>query len=659
MTDPGSYRPAAGTIPTQPGVYRFRDPHGRVVYVGKAKNLRARLANYFQPLANLHPRTQAMVTTACSVEWTVVGTEVEALQLEYTWIKEFDPRFNVRYRGDDKSIPSLAVTLNEEYPSAQVMRGPKKKGVRYFAPYSQSWAAQDTINALLRAFPIRSCSTRDFRRAQNSDRPCLLGHIGKCSAPCAGWVTPDEHRAIAEDLCSFLAGRSAEHLARLEREMKQAAAALEFEKAARLRDALGAVRKVLERSAVVFGDETDADVLALHEDELEVAVQVFHVRGGRVRGQRGWVVDRVEDLDTASLVERFLVQLYGGQAAAQRREEPGEHAAEPVPREILVPALPPDPAAVADWLGRLRNSGKVDLRVPQRGDKRALLEIVERNAKQALALHKTKRAGDLVTRGQALQDIADALDLPAAPLRIECYDVSHLQGTNAVASMVVFEDALPRKAEYRRFSIKTVEGQDDVRSMHEVITRRFRRYLAARDAQAQDEELAPTRSAYPPQLVLVDGGRPQVAAAAAAMAELGVTEVAVAGLAKRMEEVWLPGQSDPVILPRTGQALYLLQRVRDEAHRFAITYHRQKRSKAMTASALDTVPGLGEVRRRALLTKFGSVYAMQQATVEQLTEVPGIGRSTAEAILTHLVPAQQMSADGLRGGAVAKQSAAR
>ena len=632
MTDPASYRPATGTIPTQPGVYRFRDPQGRVVYVGKAKNLRNRLANYFQPLTSLHPRTQTMVTTACSVEWTVVATEVEALQLEYTWIKEFDPRFNVRYRGDDKSIPSLAVTLNEEYPSAQVMRGPKKKGVRYFAPYSQGWAAQDTINALLRAFPVRSCSPRDFRRAQLSDRPCLLGHIGKCSAPCAGWVTAAEHRAIAEDLCKFLAGHSAEHLRRLEQEMKEAAAALEFEKAARLRDAIGAVQKVLERSAVVFGDGTDADVIGIHEDELEAAVQIFHVRGGRVRGERGWVVDRVEDLDTATLVERFLVQMYGGRAAP---DSTSDSTSDPVPREILVPALPHDSAAVADWLGRLRASGKVDLRVPQRGDKRALMEIVERNAKQTLALHKTKRAGDLVTRGQALQDIADALDLPTAPLRIECYDVSHLQGTNAVASMVVFEDALPRKSEYRRFSIKTVEGQDDVRSMHEVITRRFRRYLAARDAVA-DEELAPTRSAYPPQLVLVDGGKPQVAAAAAAMAELGVTDVAVAGLAKRMEEVWLPGQPEPVILPRTSQALYLLQRVRDEAHRFAITYHRQKRSKAMTASALDTVPGLGAVRRRALLAKFGSVHALLQATVEQLTEVPGIGRSTAESILAHL-----------------------
>ena len=659
MTDPASYRPATGTIPTEPGVYRFRDPHGRVVYVGKANNLRARLANYFQPLPSLHPRTQSMVTTASSVEWTVVTTEVEALQLEYTWIKEFDPRFNVRYR-DDKSYPSLAVTLNEEFPRAQVMRGPKKKGVRYFGPYSHAWAIRETMDALLRVFPMRSCSAGVFRRAQLSDRPCLLGYIGKCAAPCVGRVTAEEHRTISEDFCSFLAGNSTTHMRRLEREMKEAAAELEFEKAARLRDAIGALEQVLERNAVVLGDGTDADVIAISEDELEAAVQIFHVRGGRIRGQRGWVVDRVEDLDTASLVERFLVQLYGGQA--------GEQGGEPVPQEILVPALPADHVAVTAWLDQLRSggqrgagTGKVDLRVPQRGDKRALMETVERNAKQTLALHKTKRAGDLTTRSQALQDIADALELDSAPLRIECYDISNLQGTNVVASMVVFEDALPRKAEYRRFSIKTVEGQDDVRSMHEVITRRFRRYLATRDAQSlaaaaapagvsgeldpdADEDLAPTRSAYPPQLVLVDGGQPQVAAAAAALAELGVVEVAVAGLAKRMEEIWLPGQAEPVILPRASEALYLLQRVRDEAHRFAITYHRQKRSKAMTTSALDTVPGLGEVRRRALLKKFGSVKAIRQASADELAEVPGIGPGTAESVLAHL--AEQSRAGG-------------
>jgi excinuclease ABC subunit C len=428
VTDPASYRPAQGTIPTEPGVYRFRDPQGQVVYVGKAKNLRARLANYFQPLPSLHPRTQSMVTTAASVEWTVVGTEVEALQLEYTWIKEFDPRFNVRYRGDDKPVPRLAVTLDEQFPRAQVERGPKQKGVRYFSPYSHGWAIEETVSALLRAFPIRSCSTRDFHRAQTAGRPCLLGHIGKCSAPCAGWVSAEEHRAIAEDLCRFLAGRSHAHLRRLEQEMREAAAQLEFEKAARLRDAIGALDQVLERSAVLLGEDTDADVIGISQDELEAAVQVFHVRGGRVRGQRGWVVDRVEDLDTASLVERFLVQLYGGRGSGRDRERGGEQGSEhdgghdgahdgehdgrqggePVPRVILVPVLPPDPDAVTTLLGTFRPAGSagatraaVRLRVPLRGDKRALMDIVERNAHHTLALHKTKRAGDLNARSQS------------------------------------------------------------------------------------------------------------------------------------------------------------------------------------------------------------------------------------------------------------------
>jgi excinuclease ABC subunit C len=656
VSDPTSYRPAPGSIPTHPGVYKFRDQYGRVVYVGKAKNLRARLANYFQPLTSLHPRTQTMVTTAASVEWTVVANEVEALALEYSWIKEFDPRFNVRYR-DDKSYPSLAVTLNEQFPRVQVMRGPKKKGVRYFGPYAHAWAIRETVDALLRVFPMRSCSQGVFRRAQLSDRPCLLGYIGKCSAPCVGRVSAEEHRQIALDFCSFMAGQTAGFTRKLEREMKQAAADLEFEKAARLRDDLGALQRAMERNAIVLGDGTDADVVGICEDELEAAVQIFHVRDGRVRGQRGWVVEKVEDIDTGGLVGQFLQQLYGDQ-------EP-----EAVPREILVPAVPEDAAAVQAWLGTLRGHS-VDVRVPQRGDKRTLMETVERNAKQALALHKTKRASDLTTRGQALEDIAEALGMDQAPLRIECYDISHTQGAEVVASMVVFEDALPRKSEYRRFTIKTVQGQDDVRSMHEVISRRFKRYLAEASKSGEallpgDEALADeapsarftsadegaedfgsgaqdegavvdkplSRSAYPPQLVLVDGGAPQVAAACRALAELGIEDVAVAGMAKRMEEIWLPEQDDPVILPRTSEALYLLQRVRDEAHRFAITFHRQRRSKAMTGgSLLEGIPGLGEVRRKALLKHFGSVKAVRAATVEQLAEVPGVGLATAKTL---------------------------
>ncbi|MFB7944152.1 excinuclease ABC subunit UvrC [Kitasatospora phosalacinea] len=634
MADPSTYRPAPGAIPPSPGVYKFRDAHGRVIYVGKAKSLRQRLSSYFQDVANLHPRTATMVTTAASVEWTVVSTEVEALQLEYSWIKEFDPRFNVKYR-DDKSYPELAVTLNEEFPRVQVMRGAHKKGVRYFGPYGHAWAIRETVDLLLRVFPVRTCSNGVFKRAQQVGRPCLLGYIGKCAAPCTGKVTAAEHRELAEEFCDFMAGRTGGHLRRVEQEMQQAAAEMEYEKAARLRDDLGALQRAMEKNAVVLGDGTDADLLALAEDELEAAVQIFHVRGGRVRGQRGWVTDRVEDVDTAGLVEHALQQLYG-------------EGNEQVPREVLVPALPDE--AVHAWLSALRGA-QVDLRVPQRGDKKDLMETVQRNAQQALALHKTKRASDLTTRSRALQEIADALELDSVPLRIECFDISHLQGEDVVASMVVFEDGLARKGEYRRFQIRSFEGQDDVRSMHEVITRRFRRYLQEREqtgewavpeeAPGEDEALTdengrPKRFAYPPQLLVVDGGQPQVAAAVRALDGLGIDDVAVCGLAKRLEEVWLPGQDDPVVLPRSSEGLYLLQRVRDEAHRFAITYQRAKRAKRLTAGELDSVPGLGETRRRALLKHFGSLKKLRAATVDELCEVPGIGRRTAETVAAAL-----------------------
>lgn len=683
MADPSSYRPKPGQIPDSPGVYKFRDEHRRVIYVGKAKNLRQRLANYFQDLAGLHPRTRTMVTTAASVEWTVVSTEVEALQLEYSWIKEFDPRFNVKYR-DDKSYPYLAVTLNEEFPRVQVMRGAKKKGVRYFGPYGHAWAIRETVDLMLRVFPVRTCSAGVFKNAERTGRPCLLGYIGKCSAPCVGRVSPEEHRDLADDFCDFMAGRTGTYIRRLEKDMMQAAEEMEYERAARLRDDAEALKRAMEKSAVVLADATDADLIAVAEDELEAAVQIFHVRGGRVRGQRGWVTDKVEAVDTSGLVEHALQQLYG------------EESGDAVPKEVLVPALPEDPEAVSQWLADRRGS-QVSLRIPQRGDKKDLMITVQRNAQQALGLHKTKRASDLTTRSRALEEIAEALGLDTAPLRVECFDISHLQGDDVVASMVVFEDGLARKSEYRRFQIKGFEGQDDVRSMHEVIGRRFKRYLQEKErtgeweetpaptgpvpaptdpastpagsapatagpvpvlgsAPAPDEAASaqqpaaareepreddgrPKRFAYPPQLVVVDGGQPQVAAAKRALDELGIDDIAVCGLAKRLEEVWLPDDDDPVVLPRSSEGLYLLQRIRDEAHRFAITYQRAKRAKRIRSSPLDEVAGLGETRKQALIKHFGSVKKLRQATIEEICEVPGIGRRTAESVAASLASA--------------------
>ncbi|KND41449.1 MULTISPECIES: excinuclease ABC subunit UvrC [Streptomyces] len=650
MADPSSYRPSPGQIPDSPGVYKFRDEHRRVIYVGKAKSLRQRLANYFQDLTGLHPRTRTMVTTAASVEWTVVSTEVEALQLEYSWIKEFDPRFNVKYR-DDKSYPYLAVTMNEQYPRVQVMRGHKKKGVRYFGPYAHAWAIRDTVDLLLRVFPVRTCSAGVFKNAARTGRPCLLGYIGKCSAPCVERISAEDHRELADEFSDFMAGRTGTYIRRLEKRMTDAAEDMEYERAARLRDDIEALKKAMEKNAVVLADATDADLIAVAEDELEAAVQIFHVRGGRVRGQRGWVTDKVEAVTTGDLVEHALQQLYG--------EETGDS----VPKEVLVPALPDPVGPVQEWLTGRRGAG-VSLRIPQRGDKKALMETVARNAQQSLVLHKTKRASDLTTRSRALEEIAEALDLDSAPLRIECYDISHLQGDDVVASMVVFEDGLARKSEYRRFQIKGRvgdtqvwhgEGQDDVRSMHEVIARRFRRYLAEKEKTGEwveedgdagddpnaftEEDGRPKRFAYPPQLVVVDGGQPQVAAARRALDELGIDDIAVCGLAKRLEEVWVPGEDDPVVLPRSSEGLYLLQRVRDEAHRFAITYQRAKRAKRFRASPLDDVPGLGDARKQALLKHFGSLKKLRSATIDQICEVPGIGRKTAETIAVALAEA--------------------
>jgi excinuclease ABC subunit C len=672
VADPSTYRPRTADIPEAPGVYRFSDPHGRVVYVGKAKSLRQRLTSYFADVSQLHPRTQQMVLTASRVEWTVVANEVEALQLEYTWIKEFDPRFNVRYR-DDKSYPWLAVTLGEEFPRIQVMRGAKKKGTRYFGPYSHAWAIRETVDQLLRVFPVRTCSSGVFKRAGQVGRPCLLGYIDKCSAPCVGRISAEDHRQLALDFADFVGGNTQRFVRDLERRMQAAAADLDFERAARLRDDLGALRRSLERNAVVLPDGTDADVFALADDELEAAVQVFHVRDGRVRGQRGWVVEKVEDLTTAELVEQLLLQVYGGtteDAGTATDEAPATTAG--VPREILVPELPARLDELTQWLERLRRA-RVEIRVPQRGDKKSLAETVGANAAQSLALHKTRRAGDLTTRSRALKEIQEALDLPEAPLRIECYDVATLQGRDTVASMVVFEDGLARKSEYRRFAVRGDRGRDDASAMHEVLVRRFRRFLAegagspgrrgetvtddepaAQDARSQGRPGDPgshgshdagavtprsRRFAYPPNLVVVDGGPPQVAAAVAALAEVGVGDVPVCGLAKRLEEVWVPDDDAPVVLPRASEGLYLLQRVRDEAHRFANTYHRSTRAKRALASELDDVPGLGPARRQALLETFGSVQRLREATPEDLAAVPGIGPRLAATIAAALAPA--------------------
>ena len=617
MADPSSYRPAPGSIPTDPGVYRFRDAHGRVIYVGKAKSLRSRLSSYFQDISALHPRTATMVRTGASVEWTVVGNEVEALQLEYSWIKEFDPRFNVKYR-DDKSYPYLAVTMGETFPRAQVMRGAKKPGTRYFGPYAHAWAIRETLDLVLRVFPLRTCSNGVFKRAGQVGRPCLLGYIDKCSAPCVGRVDEQEHRAIAQDFCDFMAGDTGKFVKRLTQQMQAAAGDLEFEQAARLRDDIEAMTKAMERSTVVFADATDADVFAIAEDGLEMAVQLFHVRGGRIRGQRGWVTE-MEQQDVASLIETLLLQVYGGESP------------EGIPREVLLPVLPPEPEAMAELLTSIRGA-KVAVRIPQRGDKKSLLETVHRNAEQSLARHKVARAGDLSARAQALEELTEALGLDQAPLRIECFDVSHVQGTNVVASMVVFEDGLARKSEYRRFLIKG-EQSDDTAAMREVLRRRFARYLTER---TETEDGKAKKFAYPPNLLVVDGGRPQVDAAASVLQELGIVDIACVGLAKRLEEVWMPDNDFPAILPRGSEGLYLLQRVRDEAHRFAITFHRERRSKAMTSSRLDGIPGLGPQRQAALRRHFGSVSKIRAAGEEEIAQVPGIGPALAATIVVHL-----------------------
>jgi excinuclease ABC subunit C len=598
-------RPEAGSIPVSPGVYLFKDASGRVIYVGKAKSLRARLSNYFA--SDLHPRTAAMVEAAADLEWIITDNEIEALHLEVNLIKQHRPRYNVRYR-DDKSYPYLAITLDEEYPRARVMRGPKKKGVRYYGPFAHAYAIRDTLDLLLRTFPMRTCSQGVFDRCRRRGRPCLLFHIERCAGPCVHAVDADEHRRIALELCSFLDGNSAPVLERLETGMREAATRQEYEVAAKMRDQLDNVRKAIERQQMVSSDKDEMDVIGLVEDDLEAAFQVFFVRRGRVTGRKGYVMDKIEDLSTTQLVARFLERLY---ADAE------------VPKRVLVPVQPEDVSLIEAWLTATRG-GRVQVRVPRRGEKRALLETVTENAKEAFAQHRLKRASDFAARSRQLRELQEHLGLDEAPLRIECFDISNTGPAEAVGSMVVFEDGLPKRSDYRRFAIRHGTGQDDFASMGEVIRRRFQ--------HGPGEGNASGRFAYPPNLVVVDGGKGQLNRAVEVMDELGVGSVAVVSLAKRMEEVFVPGRPDPIVIPRGSEALYLLQHVRDEAHRFAVSYHRLKRGRRMTSSVLDGIAGLGEARRNKLLKHFGSVKRIREARLEDLYEVPGLPRPVAQAV---------------------------
>lgn len=624
-------RPPAGTIPESPGSYQFKDAHGRVIYVGKASNLRQRLSNYFQSPRNLHPRTAQMVETAESVEWTTVRNEVEALMLEYSLIKQHHPRFNVRLR-DDKSYPFLAITVDDEWPRALVMRGRKRKGTRYFGPYAHAYAIRDTLDLLLRSFPIRTCSPAKFNQHQRLGRPCLLYHIEKCAGPCVGEIAERPYRELVNELIAFLDGDTDEIVDRLEADMRQAATDLEFERAARLRDRLTAVRKAIEKQQMVADRSEDLDVIGIAEDELEASVQVFYVRRGRVVGRKGFILDKVEELTPGGLIDRILEAMYGDEPILG------------VPKQVLVPYAADDLATYEEWLSMGRGS-KVQVRVPQRGDKRALLETVTRNAKEEFTRHRLRRASDHNTRSRALTELQDHLGLPEAPLRIECYDMAHLQGTDYVGSMVVLEDGLPNKREYRRFKVNGVGGDeaganDDYAAMAEVVRRRLQAYLDDRDMPINERGDRPGKFAYPPQLLLVDGGKGQLGAAKRVIDDLGLTdEIPVAGLAKRFEEVFVPGRSQPLEIPRGSEALFMLQRIRDEAHRFANTFHRERRSKRMTVSALDGIPGLGAVRQKKLIAALGGVKAVKRAELDELRALSFLPDAVAEAVFAKFHPA--------------------
>ncbi|MGY3261065.1 excinuclease ABC subunit UvrC [Frigoribacterium sp. 2355] len=626
MSNTVSWRPKAGEIPTDPGVYRWRDERGRVLYVGKAKNLRARLSNYFAPLPSLHERTRRMVLTARSVEWTVVGSDIEALQLEYTWIKEFDPPFNVKFR-DDKTYPFMAVTLADEAPRVMVTRNPRIKGAKYFGPYPKIWAVHDTIDLMIKVFPIRTCSDSSYKKAMQTGKPCFPGQIGRCGGPCSHKVSIDEHRAIVDEFVKFMGSYDKRVIADLQRSMKTAAVEQRFEDAATYRDQVQALEAVLDKSAVVLRDSVDLDLYALAEDELAAAVQLFTVRGGRIRGSRGWVVDKEIDISTGDLVEQVLQGIYTAGAE--------------LPREIVVTETPDDNDALESVLSTLRGRGRVQIHTAQRGEKANLMQTATLNAQQSLMLYKTRRSADFATRSTALADIQEALGMSDAPLRMECYDVSHLSGTNIVASMVVFEDGLPRKDQYRRFNIP--RSTDDTESIYQTLSRRLSRL---------DDELAPVeevgeqrkRFAYRPNLLIVDGGQPQVAAARRALDDAGVTDIALCGIAKRLEEIWLPDDDFPVILPRNSDALFLIQRIRDEAHRFAITHQRQRRKRDISTQ-LAEIPGLGPSRVAVLLKHFGSVKRLKDAEAADISAIRGIGPTLAAAVVERLRGAEDVAAD--------------
>lgn len=705
------FRPKTSDIPAQPGVYKWRDGEGRVIYVGKAKNLRNRLTNYFQPLYQLHPRTQTMVLTARSLEWTVVGTELESLTLEYTWIKEFDPRFNVVFR-DDKTYPYLAISSAECVPRVWVTRSRKRRDTRYFGPYAKVWDLRHSLDRLLKTFPVRTCSQNVYHKAEVTQRPCLLASIGKCSAPCVGRISAAEHRKMCEQLVGVLTGRIGKsYIAQLTREMKEASAELEFEKAARLRDQIQMLSTVVEQNAVVFDSDVDADFFGVESDELEASVHAFYVRAGSIRGERNWSVERVEDVTDEELIADLIVQVYSenagdtsnvsqstvvteqrnaigstqtvtatdalarAQATRERNERQGQTGRadllapiSPVPREVIVPIDPARREELESWLSGLRG-GAVSIRMVSRGDKRQLLDRANDNAKQAMQRSKMSRISDMGARTTAMNDVAKALGLEQAPLRIECYDISNtVGGAFQVASMVVFEDAIAKKSEYRRFAIRGTDGQgalDDLSALYETLTRRFRHGNIAGDSgESMDNERRESEQgeepsvqqnvnrhhfAYKPNLVVVDGGKPQVMAAAKALEDCGVDDVAVCGLAKRLEEVWVPDDDYPIILKRQSEGMYLLQRVRDESHRFAITYHRQTRRKGALRSALDDIPGVGEVYQKRLLSHFGSVRAMREANVEDFEQVKGVGKAKAEAIYQalHAHDGQRLTEDAV------------